>query len=222
MAYGLGVVNVLHEAHFTVFQADGVTPLTGQAGGVTSSLVANGAGTAEAVAIAEIGVTGRYFASYTPLSQGTYDLRLTMPAVDGRVLGETMEVYDRDIGDLTRIVDVQTALIGLGYDAALAAFLAALNNLSIADVQTAMTAQGYTVARAALLDILQYVLEVAGENTRWSALVFTTINDCALMTSARITAYTDPTLTVELRKWDVTATYNPDGSMATYQMVEIP
>lgn len=193
---------------FTIFQADGVTPWSGQAGACTSYLQRNGTTAPEAVAIAEIGATGHYFATYTPLIVATYDLEVTCP--DGRVMGENYDTY------LVDIDDIQTGI------AAVIAAIAALNDISIADVQTALTNQGYTAARAVFLDQLNYVLEVGGENTRWSALAFTSINDCALMTSARITAYTDPTLTVELRKWDVTATYNPDGSMATYQMVEVP
>jgi hypothetical protein len=142
MAYGLGVVGTIHYAHFTIFQTDGITPWSGQAGGVTSALVRDGGATGEAVAIAEIGVTGRYYASYTPLSQGEYDLRLTCP--DNRVIGETCQVYDRDIGDLARPIDIVGDLVAFnGADIAailndtgvtIPGLIAGLNDITVADI----------------------------------------------------------------------------------------
>lgn len=59
-----------------------------------------------------------------------------------------------------------------GEHAAIAAAIAALNNLSIADVQTAMTNQGYTTARAAMIELSKKMLinrlELAdGDTDNW-------------------------------------------------------
>ena len=90
--------NQIVRLHFTVFSSDGITPLTGQAGSCTSSLRKDGATTGEAVTIAEIGTTGRYYASFTPLSTGEYDLEVTCP--DNRVIGDSFEVQAYDLDDL--------------------------------------------------------------------------------------------------------------------------
>lgn len=95
--------NELTYMHFTVFSADGITPLTGQAGSCTSSLRKNGATTAEAVTIAEIGATGRYYSSFTPLAVAEYDLEVTCP--DGRVMGDEFEVQAHDFDDLGTDLD---------------------------------------------------------------------------------------------------------------------
>ncbi len=88
---------------FTVFDSDGVTPLSGQAGSCTSSLRKNGTATAEAVTITEIGSTGRYSASFTPLEFAFYDLEVSCS--DDRVLGETFETYEVDVDvDLENII----------------------------------------------------------------------------------------------------------------------
>jgi hypothetical protein len=93
--------------HFTVFDTDGVTPLTGQAGACTESLRKNGAATAEVVTIAEIGATGRYYASFTPLAVSNYDLEVTCP--DDRVVGESYETEAADLDDIiTEIGNVET------------------------------------------------------------------------------------------------------------------
>jgi len=90
--------NEITYMHFSVFDSDSVTPLTGQAGSCTSSLRKNGASTAEAVTIAEIGSTGRYHASFTPLAVSNYDLEVTCP--DDRVIGEAWETETNDLDDL--------------------------------------------------------------------------------------------------------------------------
>jgi len=84
--------------HFIVFDSDGKTPLTGQAGSCTSSLRKNGAAASETVTIAEIGSTGRYVASFTPLAVGSYHLSVTCP--DDRVQGESFEVEAADLDSL--------------------------------------------------------------------------------------------------------------------------
>ena len=82
----LAYEGVLVRMHFTVFDTDGTTPLTGQAGSITDSLLRNGAAAPESVTVVEIGSTGHYVASFTPATSGDYDLEVTNP--DGRVLGE--------------------------------------------------------------------------------------------------------------------------------------
>ena len=85
---------------FSVFQADGVTRLTGQAGSVTDSLVFNNAASAQPVTIAEIGSTGRYHASFIPNAVGQWDLELTLPSPDLRVVGGYWDVEAKDIDAL--------------------------------------------------------------------------------------------------------------------------
>ena len=41
------------------------------------------------------------------------------------------------------------------------------------------------------------------------------------MTSATITQYTDKTLVTTVQSWLVTATYNEDSELLTYQLTEI-
>lgn len=96
--------------HFTVFDTDGLTPLTGQAGGCTDSLLYNGATSAQVVTIAEIGVTGHYIASFTPNAIGDWDLEVTCP--DDRVVGESFEVESIDLDDLNNLssADIQTII----------------------------------------------------------------------------------------------------------------
>ena len=90
--------------HFTVFDTDGTTPLTGQAGSCTDALRRNGAASGETVTIAETGSTGRYYASFIPTSLGKYDLEIDCP--DSRVLGEEYEVFVNDIDDVDTVVDL--------------------------------------------------------------------------------------------------------------------
>jgi len=92
-------VNELTYMHFTVFDTDGITPLTGQAGACTEQLRKDGANTGEAVTILETPTnTGRYYATFTPLAVADYDLEVTCP--DDRVVGETFEVELHDLDDL--------------------------------------------------------------------------------------------------------------------------
>jgi len=84
--------------HFIVFDSDGTTPLSGEAANCTSSLRKNGAAASETVTIAEIGSTGRYVASFTPLAVGSYHLSVTCP--DDRVQGESFEVEAADLDSL--------------------------------------------------------------------------------------------------------------------------
>jgi hypothetical protein len=100
--------NELVYSPFSIFSDDGLTPLSGQAGGCTYNLTLNNANAPEAVTIAEIGSTGHYHASVTPLSLGSYDLEITCP--DNRVLGETLSV---EAGDLDDILSDTNAISGV-------------------------------------------------------------------------------------------------------------
>ena len=62
------------------------------------------------------------------------------------------------------------------------------------------------------------LLGLTGENVKWSSITHDANN---LMTAARITLYTDNTLVTPVKSWDVTATYNVSGEIASYQMVEV-
>ena len=95
-------INVLTYMHFTVFDTDGVTPLTGQVGACTESLRKDGAASGEAVSLTEIGATGRYYASFTPLAVAQYDLEVTCP--DGRVVGMTYETNTSGLDDIADTV----------------------------------------------------------------------------------------------------------------------
>jgi len=71
-----------------------------------------------------------------------------------------------------------------------------------------------------LSDVLTGVedsLGVSGENTKWSGMVFD-VNDNLI--SAVITQYTDDTLTVERKKWQLTATYDLSDRLTNYQLKE--
>jgi len=96
-------VGEIQYMHFTVFAADGTTPLTGQAGACTSDLRKNGATTAEVVTIGEIGVSGYYYASFTPLAEADYDLEVL--CTDDRVMGQTWETEVADLDDIKGVVD---------------------------------------------------------------------------------------------------------------------
>ncbi len=102
-------VGEVAQLHFVVFDTDGVTPLTGQAGGCTDYLSRNGAGAPEAVNIAEIGATGHYVASFTPLQVASYHLTVTCP--DDRVLGDSFEVEAADLDDVIAEVDANEVKI---------------------------------------------------------------------------------------------------------------
>lgn len=84
--------------HFTVFDTDGITPLTGQAGSCTYYLTNDNAEASESVTIAEIGTSGHYYATFTPTNVGEYDLEVTCP--DDRVIGESYIVENHDLDDI--------------------------------------------------------------------------------------------------------------------------
>lgn len=72
----------------------------------------------------------------------------------------------------------------------------------------------------ALQDVLTGVqdsLGVSGENTKWSGMAFDS-NDNLI--SAVITQYTDNTLLVEQKKWQLTATYDLNSRLTAYQLKE--
>ena len=72
----------------------------------------------------------------------------------------------------------------------------------------------------ALSDVLASVedsLGVSGENTKWSGMAFDS-NDNLI--SAVITQYTDNTLAVERKKWQLTATYDLNSRLTAYQLKE--
>ena len=72
----------------------------------------------------------------------------------------------------------------------------------------------------ALDDLLTNIVDslgVSGENTKWSGMAFDS-NDNLI--SAVITQYTDNTLTVERKKWQLTATYDLNSRLTTYQLKE--
>lgn len=61
------------------------------------------------------------------------------------------------------------------------------------------------------------LLGLTGENVKWSNI---THDVNSLMTSARITLYTDNTLTTPVKAWDIAATYS-GGEITSYQMKEV-
>lgn len=99
-----------HYMEFIVFDTDGVTPLTGQAGSCTSSLRKNGAAATETVTIAEIGSTGRYTASFASVTAGQFHLSVTCP--DDRVQGEHFEVEDADLDSIATDVTFAKNMLG--------------------------------------------------------------------------------------------------------------
>ncbi len=101
--------NTVTRMHFTVFDTDGLTPLTGQAGSCTYYLARNGAAAPEAVVISEIGASGHYYGTFTPLITGIYDLEITCP--DDRVMGENYEVQAADLDDIVIEVDANETKI---------------------------------------------------------------------------------------------------------------
>jgi hypothetical protein len=72
----------------------------------------------------------------------------------------------------------------------------------------------------ALADVQTGIIDalgVSGENVKWSGMAFDS-NDNLI--SAVITQYTDDTLTVERKKWQLTATYDLNSRLTSYQMKE--
>lgn len=104
-----GKQNELTYIPFTVFDSDGLTPLTGQAGSCSYNLTLDNANAPESVTITEIGSTGYYYASVTPLSLGSYDLEITCP--DDRVLGETLSVEANDLDDIVTEINANETKI---------------------------------------------------------------------------------------------------------------
>jgi len=93
--------------------------------------------------------------------------------------------------------------------------------ISSIDVITAVDIANEVWAHADAQTLAVQMLEVMGlngENTKWSNVVHNSQN---LLTSAQITMYTDETLITPVKSWVVTATYNVDGELLTYQMVAI-
>ena len=69
-----------------------------------------------------------------------------------------------------------------------------------------------------MMDQLLEVMGLNGENVKWTNPIH---NVAHLLTSVRITAYTDNTLVTPRKAWDVTATYDGDGEIIAYQMVVV-
>ncbi len=69
-------------------------------------------------------------------------------------------------------------------------------------------------------EAIAFALGLGGQNVKWSNMTFDVNN---LMTGARITLYEDNTLqpTQAVKSWDITATYNVNGELTAYQMVEV-
>lgn len=64
---------------------------------------------------------------------------------------------------------------------------------------------------------IEDALGIAGENVKWSGMAFDS-NDYLI--SAVITQYTDNTLVVERKKWQLTASYDAQGRITSYQLKE--
>ena len=62
------------------------------------------------------------------------------------------------------------------------------------------------------------LLGVVGQNVKWTNMVFDANNN---MTGVRLTSYTDNTLVTPWKQWDITATYNAQSELQTYNMVEV-
>ena len=92
---------------------------------------------------------------------------------------------------------------------------------SSADIADAVWADSEAQAWLADIDTLMSnvarLLGIAGENVKWSSIVHNADN---LMTSATITLYIDNTLVTPVTAWDITATYNVNREISSYQMVE--
>jgi len=62
------------------------------------------------------------------------------------------------------------------------------------------------------------LLGLSGENVAWSNI---THDSNGNLTAARITQYTDNTLSVVRKQWDITASYNASNELLSYQMVAV-
>ena len=87
-----------HYFGFPIFDTDGITPLTGQAGSCTTYLQKNGAQAAESVTVAEVDTDGYYYAAWASVAAGNFHLSVTCP--DNRVHGADFEVEDADLDSL--------------------------------------------------------------------------------------------------------------------------
>ena len=96
-------VNEIVYFHFTVFDGDGITPLTGQALSITSVLRYNNTISGVSVTIAEIASSGSYYASFIPTAVGYWDVRVTNP--DSRVVGQQYKIEINDLDDLKAAMD---------------------------------------------------------------------------------------------------------------------
>jgi len=82
---------------------------------------------------------------------------------------------------------------------------------------------GHSLAGSAgktLSDVLTGVedsLGISGENNKWSGMAFDANNN---LISAVITQYTDNTLTVERKKWQLTANYDLNSRLTNYELKE--
>ena len=96
-------VNEIVYFHFTIFDADGITPLSGEAANVTSVLRYNTTISGVSVNVVEIDATGSYYASFIPNAVGYWDVRVTNP--DSRVVGQQYKIEVNDLDDLKAAMD---------------------------------------------------------------------------------------------------------------------
>jgi hypothetical protein len=68
-----------------------------------------------------------------------------------------------------------------------------------------------------LLTGVQDSLGISGQNTKWSGMAFDSNNN---LISAVITQYTDSTLVTERKKWQLTADYDLQSRLVSYQLKE--
>lgn len=87
--------------------------------------------------------------------------------------------------------------------------LIGLDTSGIATIETQITSLQTSVEDA---------LGIGGENVIWSSMTFDSNHN---LTSARITQYTDNTLSVSRKAWQLTATYNANSELTSYQLVEV-
>jgi hypothetical protein len=95
-----------------------------------------------------------------------------------------------------------------------------------ANVVRTLTASGLTteehnqlmaLSTTGLLTAIQDNLGISGQDTKWSGMAFDSNNN---LISAVITQYTDSTLTVERKKWQLTADYDLQSRLTNYQLKE--
>jgi len=99
---------------FEVYDASD-QPLTGESGNVVTRLTHNGANASEAVTVSEIGSTGRYEATFTPTSLGTYKLTVDKTGISADTRIEVSDPWIVEESDLDDIHgDIKRALGLLG------------------------------------------------------------------------------------------------------------